>query len=61
MYGHHVSKAAANMSAKMLSLDLADEGVTVVAIHVSICRFHSGLKTSSCACHAPPSDQNESN
>ena len=32
-YGHHASKAALNMSAKLLSLDLKERGVAVVAVH----------------------------
>lgn len=33
-YGHHGSKAAANMAGKLLANDLYDQGVTVVMIHV---------------------------
>ncbi|KAM0751129.1 oxidoreductase [Meredithblackwellia eburnea MCA 4105] len=32
-YGHHASKAAANMIGKLLSIDLIKQGVTVVDIH----------------------------
>ncbi len=35
MYGHHGSKAAANMAGRLLSFDLKDKGVTVAMIHVS--------------------------
>lgn len=34
-FGHHGSKAAANMVGKLLANDLVDEGVAVVMIHVS--------------------------
>lgn len=34
-YGHHGSKAAQNMVGRLLSLDLAPKGVTVVNVHVS--------------------------
>lgn len=36
MYGHHGSKAAANMMGRLLSFDLKDHGVTVAMIHVSV-------------------------
>ncbi|SGY25616.1 BQ5605_C018g08648 [Microbotryum silenes-dioicae] len=32
-YGHHASKAAANMVGKLLSIDLAKQGITLVNIH----------------------------
>lgn len=32
-YAHHASKAAQNMIARLLSLDLAKAGVTTVALH----------------------------
>lgn len=35
MYGHHGSKAAANMMGRLLSFDLKDHGATVAMIHVS--------------------------
>lgn len=35
-YGHHASKAAANMVGKLLSLDLKDKGIAVGVVHVSI-------------------------
>lgn len=39
-FGHHGSKAAANMVGKLLAHDLADDGITVVMIHVSdLCTF----------------------
>ncbi|KAM0790223.1 hypothetical protein ACM66B_005536 [Microbotryomycetes sp. NB124-2] len=37
-YGHHVSKAASNMAGRMLSIDLAEHGVTVVNIHPGFMR-----------------------
>ena len=37
-YGHHASKAALNMSAKLLSLDLKDRGVAVVCVHPGFMR-----------------------
>ena len=37
-YGHHASKAALNMVAKLLSLDLKDRGVTVVSVHPGFMR-----------------------
>ena len=38
-YGHHASKAAANMVGRLLSHDLVDDGIAVVMIHVSAARF----------------------
>ncbi|KAK4049852.1 hypothetical protein OIV83_003908 [Microbotryomycetes sp. JL201] len=37
-FGHHVSKAASNMAGKMLSIDLAQHGVTVVNVHPGFMR-----------------------
>ncbi|THU89923.1 oxidoreductase [Dendrothele bispora CBS 962.96] len=37
-YGHHGSKAAANMTGKLLANDLYDKGVTVVMIHPGFMR-----------------------
>lgn len=37
-YGHHASKAALNMSAKLLSLDLKERGIVVVAVHPGFMR-----------------------
>jgi len=37
-YGHHASKAALNMSAKLLSLDLKERGVAVVSVHPGFMR-----------------------
>lgn len=37
-YGHHGSKAATNMVAKLLSLDLADKGVAVAVVHPGFMR-----------------------
>ncbi|TFK22151.1 oxidoreductase [Coprinopsis marcescibilis] len=37
-YGHHGSKAAANMVGRLLSIDLKDSGVTVVMIHPGFMR-----------------------
>jgi len=37
-YGHHASKAALNMSAKLLSLDLKDRGVAVAVVHPGFMR-----------------------
>lgn len=37
-YGHHASKAALNMSTKLLSLDLQKRGVAVVAVHPGFMR-----------------------
>ena len=37
-YGHHASKSALNMSAKLLSLDLKGRGVTVVSVHPGFMR-----------------------
>ncbi|KAF1939941.1 NAD(P)-binding protein [Clathrospora elynae] len=37
-YGHHASKAALNMSAKLLSLDLKERGVAVAAVHPGFMR-----------------------
>lgn len=34
-WGHHGSKAAQNMAARLLSLELGPKGVTVVSVHVS--------------------------
>lgn len=33
-YGHHASKAAANMMGKLLSLDMEKRGINVLSIHV---------------------------
>lgn len=37
-YGHHASKAALNMVAKLLSLDLKERGVAVAAVHPGFMR-----------------------
>jgi NAD(P)-dependent dehydrogenase (short-subunit alcohol dehydrogenase family) len=37
-YGHHASKAALNMSAKLLSLDLKDRGVAIAIVHPGFMR-----------------------
>jgi NAD(P)-dependent dehydrogenase (short-subunit alcohol dehydrogenase family) len=37
-YGHHASKAALNMSAKLLSLDLKERGVAVASVHPGFMR-----------------------
>jgi len=37
-YGHHGSKAATNMVAKLLSLDLKDKGVAVAVVHPGFMR-----------------------
>lgn len=37
-YGHHASKTALNMSAKLLSLDLKDRGVAVAVVHPGFMR-----------------------
>jgi NAD(P)-dependent dehydrogenase (short-subunit alcohol dehydrogenase family) len=37
-YGHHASKAALNMSAKLLSLDLKERGIAVAAVHPGFMR-----------------------
>lgn len=37
-YGHHASKAALNMSAKLLSLDLKERGVAIAAVHPGFMR-----------------------
>lgn len=37
-YGHHASKAALNMVTKLLSLDLHQRGITVVAVHPGFMR-----------------------
>ncbi|KAF2124877.1 NAD(P)-binding protein [Dothidotthia symphoricarpi CBS 119687] len=37
-YGHHASKAALNMCAKLLSLDLKDRGVAVASVHPGFMR-----------------------
>ncbi|PVH92314.1 NAD(P)-binding protein [Periconia macrospinosa] len=37
-YGHHASKTALNMSSKLLSLDLKDRGVAIVAVHPGFMR-----------------------
>jgi NAD(P)-dependent dehydrogenase (short-subunit alcohol dehydrogenase family) len=37
-YGHHASKTALNMSAKLLSLDLKDRGVAVACVHPGFMR-----------------------
>jgi NAD(P)-dependent dehydrogenase (short-subunit alcohol dehydrogenase family) len=37
-YGHHASKAALNMSAKLLSLDLKGRGVAVASVHPGFMR-----------------------
>ena len=37
-YGHHASKTALNMSAKLLSLDLKDRGVAIATVHPGFMR-----------------------
>ncbi|KAI8932763.1 hypothetical protein NX059_010253 [Plenodomus lindquistii] len=37
-YGHHASKTALNMCAKLLSLDLKDRGIAVAAVHPGFMR-----------------------
>ncbi|EDU43500.1 oxidoreductase domain containing protein [Pyrenophora tritici-repentis Pt-1C-BFP] len=37
-YGHHASKTALNMSAKLLSLDLKDRGVAICTVHPGFMR-----------------------
>jgi NAD(P)-dependent dehydrogenase (short-subunit alcohol dehydrogenase family) len=37
-YGHHASKSALNMCAKLLSLDLKDRGVAVATVHPGFMR-----------------------
>lgn len=37
-YGHHASKTALNMSAKLLSLDLKDRGVAIAVVHPGFMR-----------------------
>lgn len=37
-YGHHASKAALNMCAKLLSLDLKDRGIAVATVHPGFMR-----------------------
>lgn len=37
-YGHHASKAALNMCAKLLSLDLKDRGIAVFTVHPGFMR-----------------------
>lgn len=37
-YGHHASKAALNMCAKLLSLDLKERGVAVATVHPGFMR-----------------------
>ncbi|KAJ4288609.1 hypothetical protein N0V90_011846 [Kalmusia sp. IMI 367209] len=37
-YGHHASKSALNMSAKLLSLDLKDRGVAIATVHPGFMR-----------------------
>ncbi|KAF3032186.1 hypothetical protein E8E11_001455 [Didymella keratinophila] len=37
-YGHHASKTALNMSAKLLSLDLKDRGVAIAMVHPGFMR-----------------------
>lgn len=37
-YAHHASKAALNMCAKLLSLDLKERGVAIVAVHPGFMR-----------------------
>ncbi|KAF1994534.1 NAD(P)-binding protein [Amniculicola lignicola CBS 123094] len=37
-YGHHASKAALNMCAKLLALDLKERGVAVVSVHPGFMR-----------------------
>jgi len=37
-YGHHASKTALNMCAKLLSLDLKDRGVAIAAVHPGFMR-----------------------
>uniref|UniRef100_A0A6T6W2D2 Protochlorophyllide reductase n=1 Tax=Amorphochlora amoebiformis TaxID=1561963 RepID=A0A6T6W2D2_9EUKA len=32
-YGHHMSKAAANMMCKLLSMELKEKGISVLAVH----------------------------
>ncbi|KAH9819393.1 NAD(P)-binding protein [Teratosphaeria destructans] len=38
LYAHHASKAASNMVAKLLALDLKDSGIAVVAVHPGFMR-----------------------
>jgi NAD(P)-dependent dehydrogenase (short-subunit alcohol dehydrogenase family) len=37
-YGHHASKAALNMCAKLLSLDLKERGVAIASVHPGFMR-----------------------
>jgi NAD(P)-dependent dehydrogenase (short-subunit alcohol dehydrogenase family) len=37
-YGHHASKTALNMCAKLLSLDLKERGVAIAAVHPGFMR-----------------------
>jgi NAD(P)-dependent dehydrogenase (short-subunit alcohol dehydrogenase family) len=37
-YGHHASKAALNMSAKLLNLDLKERGIAVATVHPGFIR-----------------------
>jgi NAD(P)-dependent dehydrogenase (short-subunit alcohol dehydrogenase family) len=37
-YGHHASKAALNMCAKLLSLDLKDRGIAIATVHPGFMR-----------------------
>lgn len=37
-YGHHASKTALNMCAKLLSLDLKDRGVAIASVHPGFMR-----------------------
>jgi len=36
MFGHHGSKAAANMIGHLLSYDLKERGIPIAMIHVSV-------------------------
>ncbi|KAF2767878.1 oxidoreductase [Teratosphaeria nubilosa] len=38
LYAHHASKAASNMVAKLLSLDLKESGIAIVAVHPGFMR-----------------------
>lgn len=50
MFGHHGSKAAANMVGKLLAIEFYDKGITVAMIHV---RFHSfSIASRMLTCHS---------
>lgn len=44
MFGHHGSKAAANMIGHLLSYDLKERGIPIAMIHVSVAMGRTPLR-----------------